>query len=160
MDMAEGNADSRSENHEAQLARQVRNLGTAPGVYLFKDPTGKILYVGKAKNLKKRVQSYFQPGRPHDAKTSVLLTKVASFETIITHTEQEALILEANLIKKHRPRYNILLKDDKRYPFLRLDVTQPFPNLNIVRKIQETLEYPGQIKVTVIRETRVVEYAR
>jgi excinuclease ABC subunit C len=137
MDIEDENAHNRVEIDEAQLAQQVRNLGTAPGVYLFKDPTGKILYVGKAKNLKKRVQTYFQSGRPHDAKTGVLLTKVASLETIITHTEKEALILEANLIKKHRPRYNIHLKDDKRYPFLRLDVTQTFPNLNIVRKIQD-----------------------
>lgn len=133
--MADEKADSHDMNDENRLVQQVRNLSTSPGVYLFKDPAGKILYVGKAKNLKKRVQSYFQSGRPHDAKTRVLLTKVASFETIITHTEQEALILEANLIKKHRPRYNIHLKDDKRYPFLRLDVSQSFPNLNIVRKI-------------------------
>jgi excinuclease ABC subunit C len=133
--MAEEKANSNNMNDENRLVQQVHNLSTSPGVYLFRDFAGKVLYVGKAKNLKKRVQSYFQPGRPHDAKTKVLLTKVASFETIITHTEQEALILEANLIKKHRPRYNIHLKDDKRYPFLRLDVTQPFPNLNIVRKI-------------------------
>ncbi|MEJ2155598.1 MAG: excinuclease ABC subunit UvrC [Desulfobacteraceae bacterium] len=122
---------------DAQLAQQVQNLSASPGVYLFKDQAGKILYVGKAKNLKKRVKTYFQAGQPHDAKTSVLVTKIASLETVITHTEQEALILEANLIKKHRPRYNIHLKDDKRYPFLRLDVTQPFPNLNIVRKAKD-----------------------
>ena len=136
-DMVDENPNSRHANDAAQMAQQVRNLNTSPGVYLFKDAAGKILYIGKAKNLKKRVQTYFQSARPHDAKTVVLLTKVASFETIITHTEQEALILEANLIKKHRPRYNIHLKDDKRYPFLRLDVTQPFPNLNIVRKVQD-----------------------
>ncbi len=135
--MADDREHKRPEHDEALLQQQVRNLGASPGVYLFKDIAGKILYVGKAKNLKKRVQSYFQPGRPHDPKTRVLMTKVASFETIITHTEQEALILEANLIKKHRPRYNINLKDDKRYPLLRLDVSQAFPNLNIVRKAKD-----------------------
>lgn len=120
-----------------QLAHQVAGLSTAPGVYIFKDRRRKILYIGKAKNLKKRIQSYFQPGRPHDPKTSVLLTKVVSLDTVITHTEKEALILESNLIKQHRPRYNIHLKDDKRYPFLRLNVTQAYPNLNIVRKVKE-----------------------
>lgn len=120
-----------------RLAHQVRGLSTAPGVYIFKDCRRKILYIGKAKNLKKRIQSYFQAGRPHDTKTSVLLTKVVSLDTIITHTEKEALILESNLIKQHRPRYNIHLKDDKRYPFLRLNVTQVYPNLNIVRKVKE-----------------------
>jgi excinuclease ABC subunit C len=120
-----------------QFAQQLRSLSSAPGVYLFKDRQGKILYVGKAKNLNKRVRSYFQPGRPHDAKTTVMVSKVDSLETVITHTEQEALILEANLIKQHRPRYNIQLKDDKRYPFLRLNLTQSYPNLNIVRKIKD-----------------------
>lgn len=120
-----------------QFAHQARNMSTAPGVYIFKDKQGKVLYVGKAKNLKKRVQSYFQAGRPHDGKTAVLLTKIATIENILTRTEQEALILESNLIKRHRPRYNIHLKDDKRYPFLRLNVTQSFPNLNIVRKIKD-----------------------
>ena len=137
MVMEDDNDHGTPPHDEAQLLQQVRNLSNSSGVYLFKDSTGKILYVGKAKNLKKRVQSYFQPGRPHDPKTRVLMTKVASFETLVTHTEQEALILESNLIKKHRPRYNIHLKDDKRYPLLRLDVRQSYPNLNIVRKAKD-----------------------
>jgi excinuclease ABC subunit C len=119
------------------FSQQARHVSSAPGVYIFKDGQGKVLYVKKAKNLKKRVQSYFQPGRPHAGKTSVLLSKIASIETILTRTEQEALILESNLIKRHRPRYNIHLKDDKRYPFLRLNVAKPFPSLNIVRKIKD-----------------------
>ena len=127
--------DSQTEDTSA-LGRQLEHISTAPGVYLFKDRQGTILYVGKARDLRKRVRSYFQAGRPHDPKTRVLLTKVVSLETIITHTEQEALILESNLIKRHRPRYNVVLKDDKRYPSLRLDLSQPFPNLNIVRKIK------------------------
>ena len=120
----------------AELARQAASAPTQPGVYLFKNDQGRILYVGKALNLKKRLQSYFQPGRPHDAKTRVLLKKTAVYETIITGTEKEALILESNLIKRHRPRYNVVLKDDKRYPALRLNTNQPFPNLNIVRKLK------------------------
>jgi excinuclease ABC subunit C len=115
---------------------QLDNLPTTAGVYIFKDQQGSILYVGKARHLRKRVRSYFQPGRPHDPKTSLLLTHVAALETIITHTEQEALILEANLIKRHRPKYNVVLKDDKRYPSLRLDLSRDFPKLNIVRKVK------------------------
>jgi excinuclease ABC subunit C len=118
------------------LSLQVANVATAPGVYLFKNSQGRIVYVGKARNLRKRVQSYFQPGRPHDAKTRIMLDKVVSLETLITLTEKEALILESNLIKRHRPRYNVVLKDDKRYPALRLDMTQTYPNLNMVRKIK------------------------
>jgi excinuclease ABC subunit C len=121
---------------DPQLVRQLEKIPTDPGVYLFKDRQGKIIYVGKARHLKKRVRSYFQAGRPHDPKTRVLVSKVATLDTIITHTEQEALILESNLIKRHRPRYNVVLKDDKRYPSLRLDLTQDFPNLNIVRKMK------------------------
>ena len=84
--MTEENAHNRGSDNPSPLARQARNLSASPGVYLFKDQTGKILYVGKAKNLKKRVQTYFQAGRPHDAKTTVLMTKVSALETLITHT--------------------------------------------------------------------------
>lgn len=135
--MTDPAADDNSLDTSAPFAQQARNMSSAPGIYMFKDQQGKVLYVGKAKNLKKRVQSYFQSGRPHDGKTAVLLTKITSIETILTRTEQEALILESNLIKRHRPRYNIHLKDDKRYPFLRLNLAQPYPNLNIVRKIKD-----------------------
>ena len=117
-------------------AQKVARAPARPGVYIMKDGQGRILYVGKALNLKKRLQSYFQGNRPHDPKTTVLLTKVVTFETLITSSEKEAFILEANLIKRHRPRYNVNLKDDKRYPSLKLDLSQSFPNLTIVRKIQ------------------------
>jgi len=130
------NKDDPMPDLRAQLDRQLETIPTQPGVYLFKDRNGKIIYVGKARHLKKRVRSYFQAGRPHDPKTRVLIARVAALDTIITHTEQEALILESNLIKRHRPRYNVVLKDDKRYPSLRLDLTQDFPKLNIVRKIR------------------------
>lgn len=130
------NGDGPTPDQRVQLNRQLDRIPTQPGVYLFKDRLGKIIYVGKARHLKRRVRSYFQAGRPHDPKTRVLISRVAALDTIITHTEQEALILEANLIKRHRPRYNVVLKDDKRYPSLRLDPTQTFPRLNIVRKIR------------------------
>jgi excinuclease ABC subunit C len=120
----------------ANLAAQVGKIEKAPGVYQFKNRHGTLLYIGKARDLKKRVQSYFQAGRPHEPKTQVMLGQAATVETIVTRTEKEALILESNLIKRHRPRYNVVLKDDKRYPSIRLNLNQPYPNLNIVRKIQ------------------------
>jgi excinuclease ABC subunit C len=136
MDSEHPNGIGPTPDQRARLSGQLDRIPTEPGVYLFKDRHGKIIYVGKARHLKKRVRSYFQAGRPHDPKTRVLVSKVAAVDTIITRTEQEALILESNLIKRHRPRYNVVLKDDKRYPSLRLDLTQDFPRLNIVRKIK------------------------
>ena len=100
----------------------------------MKDNTGEILYVGKAANLKKRVASYFNRPEHRDLKTAVMVRKVADLDTIVTHSEKEAFLLESNLIKKHRPHYNVILKDDKRYPCLRLDVKSPYPNLTITRK--------------------------
>jgi len=119
----------------APFSEEVRHVVSLPGVYLMRDKEGGILYVGKARNLKKRLQSYFQANRPHDPKTSLMLSKVASFDTLSTHTEKEAFILESNLIKRHRPRYNVNLKDDKRYPSLKLNINDPYPTLTIVRKI-------------------------
>jgi len=121
--------------HEEALKAKVRRSPTDPGVYLMKDNGGKILYVGKAKNLKRRLTSYFIKALHEDAKTRALLKRVADFDTIVTGSEKEALLLESNLIKRHRPRYNVVLKDDKRYPVLRFDLQHPYPNLTIVRKI-------------------------
>ncbi|MFO7963545.1 MAG: excinuclease ABC subunit UvrC [Desulfobacterales bacterium] len=106
------------------------------GVYLMKDADGRVIYVGKALNLKKRLASYFIRNGRKDAKTSVLLKHVVDLETIITGTEKEALILESNLIKKYRPRYNVVLKDDKRYPSLMIDYREDFPNIRVVRKVK------------------------
>lgn len=114
---------------------KLDRLPMKPGVYLMKDVAGNIIYVGKAQFLKKRVSSYFTKNGRLDIKTGVLVKKISSFETIITGTEKEALILEANLIKRYKPRYNIILKDDKRYPSLRIDIKHPYPHLAIVRKI-------------------------
>jgi len=119
------------------LEEKLNNLPTNPGVYLFKDAKGTVLYVGKAGNIKHRVSSYFQRAGEKDAKTLALLEKVADIETILTDTEKEALILEDNLIKEHHPRYNIKLRDDKRYPCLRLSVEEDFPTLSIVRRIKK-----------------------
>jgi len=118
---------------------KLSDVSTGPGVYLMKDADGEIIYVGKALNLKKRLSSYFAGADSNrqqqiNLKTGLLIKKITSFETIITGTEKEALILESNLIKKHKPRYNVILKDDKRYPSLRLDVKSPYPNLVIIRK--------------------------
>jgi len=114
---------------------------SGPGVYVMKDAEDRVIYVGKARNLKKRLASYFtkfRTGPLHpDIKTGILVKKISYFETIITDTEKEALILESNLIKRYRPRYNVILKDDKRYPCLRLNLTNPYPNLTVVRKIKK-----------------------
>src|ERR671929_609515 len=118
------------------LEEKLKNLPTAPGVYLHKDATGKIIYVGKAKNLRNRVRSYFQSGRGHDRKTRELVKRITDLEFIVTDTEVEALVLESNLIKQHKPRYNVLLKDDKQYPHLKLTINEPFPRVMITRKIQ------------------------
>jgi excinuclease ABC subunit C len=118
------------------LEEKLQNLPIQPGVYLYKDQTGRIIYVGKAKNLRNRVRSYFQANRGHDHKTTHLVRKIADLEFIITDNEVEALVLESNLIKQHKPRFNILLKDDKQYPHLKLTINEPFPRVMITRRIQ------------------------
>ena len=120
-----------------KLKERLENLPTGPGVYLMKDAKGSILYVGKGKNLRKRVLSYFR-GKEHQyPKTRVLVSKVSDLEFILTGSEKEALILESNLIKRHRPRYNVVLRDDKRYLVLRLDPKEDYPRLSLVRRIRK-----------------------
>jgi len=114
----------------------LKNIPQAPGVYLFKDRSGKTIYVGKAKNLKKRVYSYFSKGREQPYKLSLILMNAHKIEHFITATEKEALILEGNLIKKFRPRYNVILKDGTNYPLLKLDMDDRYPRLSIVRRIK------------------------
>ena len=114
---------------------KIARAPMSPGVYLLKDGSGTILYVGKARQLKKRLTAYSKTGRQADVKTGALVDKIADLETIITGSEKEALILESNLIKKYRPRYNVDLKDDKRYPSLRLDLNEEYPRFKVVRKI-------------------------
>ena len=111
----------------------LKNLPEKPGVYLMKNNLGEIIYVGKAKILKNRVKSYFQKSKNHSEKVRVLVKNISEFEYIVTDTEMEALILECNLIKKHSPRYNILLKDDKFYPFIKITVNDDYPRVFVTR---------------------------
>lgn len=116
------------------LEEKIKALPTDAGVYIHKNIDGKILYVGKAKNLKNRVRSYFQNSRNHDAKTRELVKRIADFEFIVVDNEVEALVLESNLIKLHKPRYNIQLKDDKQYPHIKV-TKEEFPKAVITRRI-------------------------
>ncbi len=105
-----------------------------PGVYIMKNSDGKIIYVGKAINLKKRVRQYFQKSVSHSQKVKAMVKNIAFFEYVITDNELEALILECSLIKKNRPKYNILLKDDKTYPYIKINLSEKFPTVEIVHK--------------------------
>ncbi len=117
------------------VEEKLKLLPDSPGVYIMKDSSGNVIYVGKAIILKNRVRQYFQSQRNHTPKVRAMVSHVADFETILTHSEVEALILECNLIKKHRPRYNISLKDDKTYPYLKLTMADPYPRLMMTRRI-------------------------
>ncbi len=115
------------------LTEKLELLPDLPGVYLFKDFSGQVIYVGKASSLRKRVRSYFQD-RPRWIKESFLIRELVDFDYIVTSTEVEALVLEGNLIKKHKPKYNIVLKDDKNYPMIRVGIGERFPSLRVVRR--------------------------
>src|SRR5258705_12926906 len=117
------------------LEEKLKEIPASPGVYLHKDAAGKVIYIGKAKNLRSRVRSYFR-ARPFDRKTDALVGQIFDLEFIVTDNEVEALILEATLVKKHKPRYNIRLQDDKSYPHLKLTINEPFPKVVITRRIQ------------------------
>lgn len=112
------------------------SIPATPGVYLYKDAGGRIIYVGKARNLRRRVLSYFRPADQLTAKTAAMIGRAAGIEFLTTTTEKEALLLEASLIKKHRPHYNICLRDDKQYVMFRLSEREPFPRLEIVRRMK------------------------
>ena len=116
------------------LQDQIASLPTRPGVYLFKDGAGEVVYVGKAKSLRARVRSYFRPGDAISLKTQNLVRHIESLDTIVVGSEAEALILEANLIKEHRPRFNIQLRDDKRYPYIKVTLNEPFPRVYVTRR--------------------------
>ena len=132
--MASGTSGSGERGKALTLQEKLDHLPTDPGVYQYRDADGKVIYVGKAKNLRSRVRSYFQEGRPRDAKTSALVSKIADLEIIVTDSAVEALILEDTLIKKLRPRYNIMLRDDKTYPRIRV-TNEPFPRVFSTRNI-------------------------
>jgi len=137
------------------LQSKLAHLPDQPGVYLFKDAAGEILYIGKAASLADRVRSYFLKGADHSPKTTLLVSQIADLETIVTRSELEALILESNLIKRHRPKLNIVLRDDKHYPYLRLPIKEDFPRLSIVRRVQKdgALYYGPYTPAGALRET-------
>lgn len=118
------------------IRQKLKDLPTQSGVYIMKSQSGQILYVGKARNLKNRVNQYFANSSNKTEKTIRLVSHIADFEYIITANEIEALVLENNLIKKHKPPYNIMLKDDKSYPFVRINIKQDFPKVEVVRKLK------------------------
>ena len=109
------------------LEEKLASLPDAPGVYLHKNAEGKVIYIGKARSLRSRVRSYFAKDGGHSVFTRKMVKLIADFETIVTRTEKEALILENNLVKMHKPHFNIRLKDDKRYPYLKLTLNEPYP---------------------------------
>lgn len=117
-----------------ELKDKVLSLPLAPGVYLMKDKTGTIIYVGKAKKLKNRVSQYFQDSAAHSAKTRTMVSRIANFDYIVAGSEFEALVLECSLIKRHQPKYNILLKDDKGYPYIRVNMKDEYPTFTMVGK--------------------------
>ena len=117
----------------AQLEEQLKALPASPGVYLFKDEQGKVIYVGKAANLSNRVRSYFGASNGLSSKIQQLVLRVRELEFVVTGSEQEALILECNLIKKYHPRYNVRLKDDKTFPYLKIDINEDWPSIYITR---------------------------
>jgi excinuclease ABC subunit C len=140
---------------DAKLEAKLESLPTEPGVYLMKDRRGEIIYVGKAVNLRNRVRSYFTRTGDTRAFVSLLDQFLGDIETVLVHNEKEALLLENELIKKHKPRFNVLLKDDKQYISLRLDRTQAYPRLEVVRRYQKDgARYFGPYSsASAIRET-------
>ncbi len=129
---------SRKHDHDDDaLEHKLGLLPPSPGVYLHKDARGKVLYVGKALRLNQRVRSYFQDSSDHPPRIRDLVNRVHDVDYIVTGTEQEALVLEDQLIKEYRPRYNVRLKDDKRYPYIRISVQEPLPRVEVVRRIAD-----------------------
>jgi excinuclease ABC subunit C len=138
-----------------EFQSKLEHLPGQPGVYLMKGARGQILYIGKALVLSDRIRSYFLKGADHTPKTLVMLRQVADIETIVTRSELEALILESNLVKQHKPPFNVVLRDDKQYPYLRFPVKEAFPRLSIVRRVQKdgALYYGPYVPTNALRET-------
>ena len=120
-----------------KLKEKAAGLPTAPGVYIMRDQTQNVIYVGKAKKLKNRVSQYFQDTANHSPKTRMMVSKINDFDVIVAASEFEALVLECSLIKRHMPKYNILLKDDKGYPYIRLNMKDPYPKLTMVSRVAD-----------------------
>ncbi|MCR4692815.1 MAG: excinuclease ABC subunit UvrC [Firmicutes bacterium] len=118
------------------IEEELKNLPASPGVYIMHNSDGEIIYVGKAKILKNRVRQYFQKNKNHSPKVLAMVSNIAYFEYIVTDTEIEALVLECNLIKKHKPKYNILLKDDKHYPYIKVTINEDYPRIFMSRTLE------------------------
>ncbi len=121
----------------SRFSEQLSRVPTGPGVYIMRDVSGQVIYVGKAANLRNRVRSYFGSPLSMEGKTRALSDAIADFEYVVTHTEQEALHLEAELVKRHQPFFNIRLKDDKHYPYLKVDLADPWPRVYITRRVEK-----------------------
>ena len=119
------------------IEEELKKLPARPGVYIMHDDKDAIIYVGKAISLKNRVRQYFQKSRNLGIKKEQMVEQIARFEYIITDSELEALVLESNLIKEHRPKYNTMLKDDKNYPFIKVTVGEAFPRIMMARKMKK-----------------------
>jgi len=124
-------------SRELKLKLKLKNLPIQPGVYLFKGEKDKIIYIGKAKNLRNRVRTYFHASHHHDPKTERMLSRAVDFDLMVTESEVEALILEANLVREYKPRYNVNLKDDKHFPYIKITTNEPFPQVLIVRRLEK-----------------------
>jgi excinuclease ABC subunit C len=123
-----------NQGNKPVLLDRAHETSTSPGVYLMKDGAGETVYVGKAKNLRARLSQYFQPAPHESPRTEMMVARVSRFDVILTETEAEALILECTLIKKHKPRFNVRLKDDKTYPYLKIRLTEAFPRIEYTRR--------------------------
>src|SRR4051795_2305798 len=119
------------------LHQKIRTLPTKPGVYLYKNADGEVIYVGKAKSLRARVRNYFVEGASEDAKTGSLMREAVDIEYNVVDNEKEALALENNLIKQKKPRFNILLRDDKSYPYIKLTITERYPRAFPTRRLRK-----------------------
>ncbi len=124
-------------DHFELCKKKALTLPLLPGVYIMRDKQGEVIYVGKAKKLKNRVSQYFQDTASHSPKTKIMVSKICDFDVIVAGSEFEALVLECGLIKLHYPRYNILLKDDKGYPYIRLDMNESYPRITMVSKLSD-----------------------
>ena len=118
------------------IQENLKKLPDRPGVYMHKDSLGEVIYVGKAVSLKNRVRQYFQSSRNRELKVRSMVKNISEFEYIVTDTEMEALILECNLIKKYKPKYNILLRDDKTYPYIKVTMKEEWPRVLKTRTVK------------------------
>src|SRR3990172_4021689 len=150
----------KAELDKTGIREKLQALPDHPGVYLMKDHRGGVIYVGKAHSLRDRVRSYFQKSASLSARIESMVGYVTDIEWMVTESDLEALILENNLIKKHKPRYNVILRDDKNYPFLRLYMGDKFPRIEVVRRIRQdgALYFGPYVPVNAMRETlRVIK---